>query len=153
MRSSIVSTQEIYRGRVISLRRNEVIEPGNVRAVREIVHHNGSAVILPRLPNGRFVLSRQFRFAADDFLWELPAGSCAQGETPLRTARRELTEETGYRSRHWKRLVAFYPSPGVMDEKMTIFLADNVIPGAANPEDDERITVRDFSLTEIFRMI
>lgn len=135
------------------MNRHQVTEPGGIRAVREVIHHNGSAVIVPRLPNGRIVLVRQFRFAAGDYLWELPAGSCAEGERPLQTARRELEEETGYHSKGWRRLVEFFPSPGILDERMTIFLANDVVAGVAHPEADEKISVRSFSIAELTGMI
>ncbi|MGH9672775.1 MAG: NUDIX hydrolase, partial [Bryobacteraceae bacterium] len=75
------------------------------------------------------------------------------GETPLQTARRELIEETGYRARKWKKLVSFYPSPGFVDEKMTVFLATGLTPGDPTPMDDERIECRWFTSAQIQRWI
>ncbi|HEY7679998.1 MAG TPA: NUDIX hydrolase [Terriglobia bacterium] len=145
--------ETVFRGRVFTVRRHTLVEPGGVPAVREVIHHRGSAVILPCLPGGRIVLIRQFRLAARSSLWELPAGSIDAGESARQTARRELEEETGYRSSQWRKLVEFYPSPGFLDERMTLFLAANVLPGAPRPEADERILVRSFRLSELLGMI
>lgn len=147
------SSQLIFAGKVFSVRRHSVVEPGGVQVTWEIVHHGGSAVILPRLPDGRILLIRQYRLAVGKFLWELPAGTIDKGEAALQTARRELAEETGYRSRSWRKLLEFYPSPGFVDEKMSLFLADDVRPGPPHTEEDEKILVRPYSMTEALRLV
>ena len=96
---------------------------------------------------------RQYRLAARAVIWELPAGTLDKGETPLRAARRELVEETGFRSARWRKLCAFYPSPGLIAERMHLYLAQEIRPGIAHPEGDERISVHSFSTTELLRMI
>ena len=143
----------MYEGKIFTVRQHRAIEPGGVAVKREVVHHRGSAVVLPRTSEGRILLVRQFRFPAAQFLWELPAGSCDPGETPLQAARRELAEETGYRAAKWRKLVEFYSSPGFLDEKMTLFLAQDIRPGAARPEADERIEARLFEVHELQSMI
>jgi ADP-ribose pyrophosphatase len=143
----------LFRGRVFSVARHRAVEPGGICVVREVIHHPGSAVILPLLDDGRVLLVRQFRFAAGQSLWELPAGTRNRDETALATARRELAEETGYRAASWGKLIDFYPSPGILDETMTLFLARKIRPGAASPEGDERIRVEPFARAEWQRMI
>jgi ADP-ribose pyrophosphatase len=83
----------------------------------------------------------------------LPAGSVDPGEKPLQTARRELVEETGYRAKKWTKLAEFYPSPGFLSEKMTIYLATGLTAGEAKPMEDERIATRWFTAKEIDDMI
>ena len=121
--------------------------------VRDVIHHRGSAVIVPVLEDGQVVLVRQFRLAAGRSLWELPAGSLDRGETALAAARRELAEETGYRAASWRKLIEFFPSPGFLDERMTLFLARKVRPGEASPEGDERIQVQAFRTEQWQAMI
>ena len=147
------ATKVLYQGPVFSVWRHRAVEPGGLRIVRDLVHHPGSAVILPRTHDNRIVLVKQYRLAAGKELWELPAGTLDAGETPLRAARRELAEETGYQSSRWRKLAAFYPSPGLIAEKMNLFLAEDVRSGAARPEADERILVRMFTLSRLLRMV
>ena len=104
-----------------------MIEPGGVKATREVVCHRGSVVVLPRLDDGRVLLVRQFRYAAGKSLWELVAGGIELGETPAAAARRELLEETGYRARTLRPLFHFYASPGFLSERMFLFEARGLI--------------------------
>jgi ADP-ribose pyrophosphatase len=100
----------------------------------------------------RVLLERQFRYPAGDYLWELPAGRIDEGETSLAGAKRELLEETGYTARRWKRVLFFYSSPGFLDETMTIYLARDLVPGQAQPEEDEVIVTRFFPVEQLVRM-
>jgi ADP-ribose pyrophosphatase len=95
------------------------------------------------------LLVRQYRLPAGRLLWEIPAGSIDPGEKPLQTAKRELKEETGYRAKKWKKLISFYPSPGFLTEKMTIYLATGLTAGEATPMGDERIETRWFKAKEV----
>jgi ADP-ribose pyrophosphatase len=147
------SSELLLSGRLFSVRRHTLVEPGGVKVTRDLVHHRGSAVILAQLSDRRVLLVRQFRLAAGELLWELPAGSVDPGETVSQAARRELTEETGYRAKSWRKLLEFFPSPGITDEKMTIYLAQNLLPGPPHTEADEKILVRPFALTDALRMI
>jgi ADP-ribose pyrophosphatase len=129
------------------------VDPSGFEIRRAIVHHNGSAVMMAVDDRKRILLVRQYRLPARSYLWELPAGKLDQGETALQAAKRELTEETGYRAKKWKRLLTFYPSPGYIAEKMTIFLATGLTEGKAQPMEDERIETRWFTAQEIERGI
>jgi ADP-ribose pyrophosphatase len=152
-RLRIVRSETIYRGRVLTLKLDEVIEPGGIRARRELVVHPGSVVVLPILADGRVVLVRQFRYAARRSLWELVAGSLEPRENVLAAARRELLEETGYRARTVERLLSFYPSPGFLSERMHLVQARGLTQGQAQPEVDERIEVGRFSRSELHSMV
>ena len=101
----------------------------------------------------QILLVRQFRLPAEQELWELPAGRIDPGENSLDAARRELREETGYQANSWKKLVSFWPSPGYVGEKMDIFLAKDLAPGAQDLMDDERIQMQWFPAAEVGRMI
>ena len=171
-KARVLSSRVSYRGPVFTVTTEEVEEPGGVRARRDVVCHSGSIVILAvdkaaeREPNNRrshrqskttaseprILLERQYRHAAHSMMWELPAGRIDEGETPLTAAKRELIEETGFRARRWKRILHFYVSPGFLDETMTIYLAEGLEAGDAEPEADERITTQFFSLSEAIQM-
>lgn len=118
-----------------------------------MVCHPGSVVLLPYLADGRVLLVRQYRHAARQALWELPAGTLEPGEDPLDAAQRELAEETGYRARRLKRLCEFFPSPGILSEKMRLFEARGLTPSPAHPDPDERIRVRRFSRPELRALV
>jgi ADP-ribose pyrophosphatase len=152
----VLSSKVVFRGPVFYVTSDRVREPGGIVARRDMVRHPGSVVILAaddsRRPL-RVLLARQYRHAAGQRLWELPAGRIDPGEAPLAAAKRELLEETGYTARHWKRALFFYSSPGFLDETMAIYLASGLVPGQAQPEEDELIRKRLFPLPAAVRMV
>jgi ADP-ribose pyrophosphatase len=143
----------IYQGRVFGLRRDEVLEPSGLRTTREVVTHPGSVVVLPVLPDGRIVMVRQYRHATRQYLWELVAGRKEPGETPKQGAARELLEETGYRAKRYKVFLDVFPTPGFLEERMYLLLAEGLTAGEAQPEEDEKIEVRAFRLKELKQTI
>jgi ADP-ribose pyrophosphatase len=149
----VLESRKIYCGRLIQLRVDRIIEPGGVRAEREVVHHAGSVVVLAHSGDGRIVLVRQYRYPAKQFLWELIAGGLEPGERPLAAARRELLEETGYRAKKLRVLFDFFPSPGILTEKMFLVEASELTRSKARPDRDERIEVGHFTPVQVGEMI
>ena len=147
--AKILSRKVVFKGRVFGVRRENVLEPGGVKATREIVTHPGSVVVLPVFPDGRILMIRQYRHSVRQYLWELVAGSKAPGESFSTGAHRELLEETGYTARRMQKLLDLFPTPGFVSENMVIFLAEGLKAGKAQPEADEKIVIRIFSLREI----
>ena len=147
----IVSSREVYKCRLFRVTEEEARDPSGFDIKRSIVRHMGSAVMMAVDEKKRILLVRQFRLPAGRSLWELPAGKLDEGEKPLEAARRELKEETGYQARKWKKLVSYWPSPGFVAEKMTIFLATGLTAGDAEPMEDERIECRWFKRKELDR--
>ncbi len=145
----IVSSKEVYRCGLFHVTEECARDKTGFEIRRSVVRHAGSAVMMAVDENERVLLVRQYRLPADQLMWELPAGKLDPGENPLQAARRELREETGYRARKWRRLAAYYASPGFVAEKMNLFLATGLIPGEAQPMDDERIECRWFGISEI----
>jgi ADP-ribose pyrophosphatase len=152
-KAKILASKVIYKGSVFGIRRDELIEPGGIRTTREMITHTGSVVVLPVLPDGRVLLIRQYRHAARQFLWELVAGRIDEGESPRKAAARELIEETGYRARRFKIFLDFFPSPGFLEERMFILLANGLTEGVATPEEDEQIVSRAYERKELEQMI
>ena len=151
--AKILKSKIIYKGPVFGVRRDHVLEPGGVRAVREVITHSGSVVVLPVLPDGRILLIRQYRHATRQYLWELVAGRIDGRESVKHAAARELIEETGYRARRFRVFLDLFPTPGFLEERMYILLAEQLTPGPAQPEEDERITCEAFQAKELERMV
>jgi len=148
-----ISSQEVYRCSLFRVTEDEAVDRTGWHMKRSIVRHLGSAVMMAVDEKNRVMLVRQYRMPADRFLWELPAGKTDEGETVQQAAKRELIEETGLRAKKWKKLVSFYPSPGYIEEKMTIFLATGLTQGESQPMEDERIETRWFTKKELREMI
>ncbi|MGH9658607.1 MAG: NUDIX hydrolase, partial [Bryobacteraceae bacterium] len=145
--------REVYRCGLFCVTEEHARDGTGYEIRRSIVRHHGSAVVMAVDAKGRVLLVRQYRLPAGRHLWELPAGRLDPGETPLRAARRELAEETGYRARRWKKLVSYWASPGFVAERMNLYLATDLVAGEAAPMDDERIDTRWFSAREMDRLI
>jgi ADP-ribose pyrophosphatase len=152
-KARILRSQIIYNGPIFGLRRDEVIEPTGVRTTREVITHPGSVVVLPILPDGKIVMIRQYRHATRQFMWELVAGRMDAGESPKKAAARELIEETGYRAKKLMTFLDVFPTPGFLEERMYILLAEGLIAGEASPEDDEKIVVRAFKRKTLEEMM
>src|ERR1700751_1824497 len=140
-------------GRVFGVQRDQIIEPNGTRAIREIVAHPGSVVVLPVFDDGKILIIRQYRYAAGQFMWELVAGHREPDEHFRRGAARELREETGYTARRYRKLLEIYPSPGLLSERMVIFLVEGLTKGEARPEGDGQIATRILTLREVERWI
>lgn len=144
----LISSKELLKTPIFRVTQDRALDPDGFEIQRAIVQHGGSAVVMPVDRRERILLVRQYRLPAHQYLWELPAGRVDEGETVLKAARRELAEETGYRAKAWTKLAEFYPSPGFLAEKMTIFLATGLTAGQSQPMEDERIEARWFTPRE-----
>jgi ADP-ribose pyrophosphatase len=152
-RAQILKSEVLYQGKVFRLQRDTVIEPGGVQSDRDIIVHPGSVVVLPVFKDGSVLLIRQYRHAVGEFLWELVAGRKEPNESPVAAARRELIEETGYRAKRMRNVMRVVPTPGFVNEWMWIFAAEGLTEGAAQPEEDEKITPRIFTMKQAEKMI
>jgi ADP-ribose pyrophosphatase len=152
-KAKILKSEIIYEGKAFGVRRDELIEPTGVRTVREVVTHPGSVVILPVLPDGRIVMVRQYRHACRQYLWELVAGRMEPGENPKKGAQRELLEETGYRTRKLSVFLDVFPTPGFLEERMYLLLAEGLAAGTAQPEEDEKLIVAAYTREQLEQMM
>src|SRR5580698_1471137 len=152
----LLSSRTVYRGPVFTITTDHVQEPGGIEVRRDVIHHSGSVVVLAvdnSAATPRVLLERQYRHAASDYLWEIPAGRIDPGEQELQAAKRELLEETGYSAAKWRRILKFYASPGFVAETMSVFLATGLRAGEAQPEEDEIIYKRMVPLPAALRMV
>lgn len=152
-KAKVLKSTMVYKGPVFGVRRDEVVEPSGVRAVREVITHSGSVVVLPVFEDGRILMIRQYRHAAKQYLWELVAGRMDAGESVKKAAARELKEETGYQAKKLTVFLDVFPTPGFLEERMYILLAEGLKAGEAEPEEDEKIFSRAYTLTQLKQMM
>src|SRR5579883_2512537 len=153
----VLSSQVAFDGPLFRVLREEVREPGNKISRRDIIRHNGSVVILAVDDSSKkdplIVMERQYRHAAGQYMWEIPAGKIEEGEDRLAAAKRELREETGYIAKKWTKLTRYIPSPGFLGEWMQVFLAEDLTAGDTSPDEDEWLEVALAPLSEILSKI
>lgn len=149
IRPEVVASRIVHRGRIVTLRIDDVLLPDGKIVEREVVDHPGAVVIAALDAHGCVTLVRQYRHAVGDRLLELPAGTLEPGEEPLETAMRELREEAGLVAGRWDRLGTFFSSPGFLREEMHAFLARDLRSVPAEPETDEDITLVTRSLNAL----
>lgn len=146
----VTASAERYRGKIINVRSDTVQVPGGTTTEREVVEHPGAVGVVALDEAGRVLMIRQYRHAVGRLLWELPAGlRDVAGEPTARTARRELLEETGYRARDWHVLADYFSSPGIITERLRVFLARGLeeVPEADRdfvPENEEAHLILDW---------
>ena len=155
---TLVSTERLHKGKIVNLDLDTVRFPDGSTGQLEMVRHPGASAVValldePRSPDPRVLLIRQFRHAADDFIWEIPAGRLDPGETPSTCAHRELEEETGMSADVLSRLTTIYTTPGFTDERIHIFMAHELKKGSHKREKDEFMEVATRKWSEVMSMV
>ena len=153
-----ISTRRVYSGRIVSLDVDTVKLPNGLTTDLEMLRHSGASAVVPFLDDAhsadpRIVLIRQYRYAAEGFLYEVPAGRLDPGEVPEACARRELKEETGYEAGRIERLTTFFTTPGFTDERIHLFAAMDLVPGASKLESDEILELHTMPLSEALTLV
>lgn len=152
-----VSSRRVYTGKVISLDVDQVRFPSGTIGELEMIRHSGASAVVPLLDAGKadpaVLLIRQYRYAANGYLYEIPAGRLDPGESPGQCAKRELQEETGYSASNMIRLTTIYTTPGFTDEIIHIFVADGLTDGVASPEPDEFMEIQSVPLSQAIAMV
>ena len=138
-----------YEGKLFQVKRVTLQNSEGKEVVRDVIEHPGAACIVPMLDNDTVLLVEQWRIGAKRALWEIPAGTLDPGEDPLACAARELEEETGYKAGKLEHLFTMFPSPGILDEKMHIFIATGLTKGEQHLDDDEEINTKPFSFKDL----
>ncbi len=155
---ALIATERLYTGRIVNLDADTVRFPDGSSGQLEMLRHPGASAVVPFLddpgaPDPRVILIRQFRHAADGFIWEVPAGRLDAGESPETCARRELEEETGMRARTLERLTTIYTTPGFTDERIHLFLAHGLEDGAQHREADEFMELHTLRWSRVGQLI
>ncbi|MEE1038043.1 MAG: NUDIX hydrolase [Eubacterium sp.] len=148
-----ISSEMIYKGAILNVRRDKVEVHNGDFGYREIIEHNGGAVAVALTDDGKVVLVKQFRKAMEKDMIELPAGKIEENEDPLSTINRELKEETGYEAKDVKLIAEFNPSVGYASETLYIYLATGLVPGEQNFDEHEAIDVLEVPLDEAIDMV
>lgn len=147
-----MTSKTLYQGKIIDLSLESIYLPNGQHVELEVIHHPGGAAIAAIDNNQQLCLIRHYRHVARNWLWELPAGKIDAGESPLQTAQRELQEEAGITAKHWQCLGAIYSSPGIFDEQIYLYLAQDLTQGDTQHEIDEAIEVHWLPITEVLAM-
>ena len=136
------ASSRIYDGHVLNLRIDQVLLDDGTQSTREVVEHRGAVAIVPMLNNDHVLLVRQYRYPIGKELLEIPAGTLEIGEDPQIAAKRELEEETGYRSEQMTKITEIYMAPGYATEKIHVYLATNLERSKPQLDEDERIEIK-----------
>ncbi len=151
-KKSLVDSRWAYRGRIVNLRL-DTYQLGETAKIAEIIHHPGAVVVVPIDEDDRILLVRQWRRAAGEIMFELPAGTLEANEPPLQCAKRELQEETGYAAKKMTPLGGFFSAPGFCDEYLHLFAAEDLHSSPLPQDDDEGIDLIATPLASVIRMI
>lgn len=147
------TSKSVYKGKALSLLLEKVNYPDGSSGVLEIIRHPGGAAVVALNTDNEVCLIKQYRFAADGWIWEIPAGRIEQNEDPIQTAKRELEEEAGVKAGHWETLAVFYPSPGICDERIYIYIAKELSAIPFSHEPDEYIEIHWVPFTDAIKWI
>ena len=146
-------SQEIYKGKYISLRRDEVTVSNGRKTIRDVVEHPGAVAIVPITKDQKIILVRQYRYAAQKVLLEVPAGTLEIAEDPKLAAIRELREETGFSAKNLKYLTGFWTAPGFCSEFIHGYLATELIEDPLSPDEDEFIEIEEVDIDNVAELI
>ena len=143
----------VHQGRVFALRRDQVTLPNGVATTLEVIRHPGAAAIVPVTDRGHVLLIRQYRYAIDAYIWEIPAGTMEPGESALACARRELVEEIGVSAQSWQELGTITPLPAYSDEAIHLYRAEDLLPAEQHLDQDEILETHEFRYEDALSMI
>ena len=152
-KEKIISTENIFKGRIIDVKVHTIELPDGNKATREVVLHTGGVGIVAVTPEKEVLMVRQYRIAADAIMLEIPAGKLEEGENPYDAAMRELQEETGYQATELIELGEYYATPGYCGEKLIIYLAKDLEFVGQNLDEGEFLNVEKYSLDKLYDMV
>lgn len=149
----LLDTKLVFTGKFLRVRYDQVLLPDGKKATREVVEHPGAVAIVPLLPDFRVVFVKQYRYAVNDLLLEIPAGKLECGEEPTNCALRELKEETGFSAANIKKIAGFYTTPGFSNEFLHLFLANDLFFTEQHLDEDEFISIESYCPEQIQQLV
>ncbi|MBQ9265647.1 MAG: NUDIX hydrolase [Bacilli bacterium] len=153
LKETKVESEVIYSGKIIDVYKDKVVLPNGTFTYREYIKHCKASCVLARLPNGKFLVEKQFRYPYQEVLYEFPAGKCDENEEPIHTALRELEEETGYKASKITYLGLMYPTCAYSDEIIYLYFAESLSKTSQNLDENENVEVIELSYEEIINLI
>lgn len=148
-----ISSEEIYKGKIIDVYKDKVLCPNGKTSYREYIKHCRASCVLAKLPNGKFLLEKQYRYPYDEVIFEFPAGKCDKGEDPKLTAIRELEEETGYLANKITYIGQIYPTCAYTDEIIYLYYAEDLVKTHQHLDENEAVEVLEVTLDEIKELL
>lgn len=153
MSAKVNASKLLHTGRVFNIYQDNVTLDNGISLNMEIIRHPGASAIVAMTPEKEILLVKQYRYAIGGFIWEIPAGTFSEQESPIECAQRELVEETGYAADTWKKMGEITPVPGYSDERIHLFLARNLTKKAQNLDQDEVLAVHKISYQKVLNLI
>ncbi|MBP5694456.1 MAG: NUDIX hydrolase [Bacilli bacterium] len=153
LKETKIDSEVIYKGKIIDVYKDKVALPDGKTTFREYIKHCKASCVLAKLPNGKFLIEKQFRYPYNEVLYEFPAGKCNKDEDPKLTAARELEEETGYKAHTINPLGKMYPSCAYTDEVIYLYYAENLEKTSQNLDENENVEVFEVTFDEILDLI
>jgi ADP-ribose pyrophosphatase len=153
MTAKINKQTTLHTGRTFTFVIENVTLENGATVDLELVRHPGAAAIVPFIQKDTIILIQQYRHAIGDFIWEIPAGTLSTKESPIECAKRELIEETGFSATRWEKLGEITPVPGYSDERIHIYLAEQLTPAEQHLDKDEVLNVHEIKLADAVKMI
>ena len=152
LKEKTLESEVIYEGKIIDLYRDKVLCPNGKTSYREYIKHCRASCVIAKLPNGKFLVEKQYRYPYDEVIFEFPAGKCDKGEDPMVTAKRELEEETGYLANNIEYIGEIYPSCAYTDEIIYLYYASDLVKTHQHLDENERLIILEMSMEEILEL-
>lgn len=153
MSAKVNKTATIHQGKIFKIVTENITFSNGVSSDIDIIRHPGASAIIPLSDKNTLILIKQYRHAIEKYIWEIPAGKIDDDEPPIECAKRELIEETGYSAKNWQKMGEIIPVPGYSDERIHLFVANDLVPAKQNLDKDELLDVHEIKFNDAMEMI
>jgi len=153
LKEKVFKKNKVYKGKAVDFCNDIIILPNGKKATREYIDHPGAVAVIPLINKTDIIFVKQFRYPVNEITYEIPAGKLDKKESLLKCAKRELEEETGYKTKNIKKLISFWPTPAFSNEELYIYIATDLIAGKKHPDSDEFVQTVTISLKKALQMV